>query len=283
MIRRFADQTADPLDGGLWPGRTWGDWLSPGHMLAPGGHGADRHDHVGHRDAAHGRGVAGVRRRRGAAATRPKRPSRRVYHQAYFDRTTGGYGGPGVGYRQVLNILPLAFDAVPDELCAGSRRLDRRPRGPHGGHLDCGAIGVRHLLPVLSAAGRDDLALTVLTRRSRPGWGAWFEDGESTLLESWDVDARSRNHYFLGSVSAWIQQRVGGLRLTEPGWRRFEIARSTTRACAARRSATALRSGTPGDLGARRRWMAVRDGGPTGDCCNGSGCRHGEGTQCRRA
>jgi alpha-L-rhamnosidase len=83
---------------------------------------------------------------------------------------------------------------------------------------------VRHLLGVLSDAGRDDLAITVLTRRTRPGWGAWSRDGETTLLESWDVDARSRNHYFLGSVSAWIQQRVGGLRLTEPGWRRFEVA-----------------------------------------------------------
>jgi len=83
---------------------------------------------------------------------------------------------------------------------------------------------VRHLLPVLSDAGRDDLAVTVLTRRTRPSWGRWFDDGESTLLESWDVDARSRNHYFLGSVSSWIQQRVGGLRLTEPGWRALEIA-----------------------------------------------------------
>ncbi|MCC3764471.1 hypothetical protein K3N28_15515 [Glycomyces sp. TRM65418] len=48
---------------------------------------------------------------------------------------------------------------------------------------------------------------------------------ESTLLESWDADARSRNYYyFLGSVAAWIQQRVGGLRLLDPGWQRFEVA-----------------------------------------------------------
>ncbi len=122
-------------------------------------------------------------------------------------------------------MLPLAFGVVPDEHVTSVRRslvddLEQRT----GGHLDCGAVGVRHLLPVLSAAGRDDLALTVLTQRTAPSWGWWFENGETTLLESWDPDARSRNHYFLGSVAAWIQQRVGGLRVTEPGWTAFEIS-----------------------------------------------------------
>ena len=31
------------------------------------------------------------------------------------------------------------------------------------------------------------------------------------------------NHYFLGSVAAWIHQRVGGVRQTAPGWAAFEI------------------------------------------------------------
>ncbi|HET7723846.1 MAG TPA: alpha-L-rhamnosidase C-terminal domain-containing protein, partial [Propionibacteriaceae bacterium] len=70
----------------------------------------------------------------------------------------------------------------------------------------------------------DDLALTVLTTPTRPGWGAWYIQGETTLMEAWDVTARSHNHYFLGSVDAWIQQRVGGLRRTAPGWTSFEVS-----------------------------------------------------------
>src|SRR4029453_12301545 len=85
------------------------------------------------------------------------------------------------------------------------------------------ASAIPHLLPVLSAAGRDDLALTVLLTRTRPGWGVWFEAGETTLLEAWDASARSRNHYFLGSAASWIQQRVGALRATAPAWSTFEI------------------------------------------------------------
>ncbi|SDY64875.1 family 78 glycoside hydrolase catalytic domain [Herbiconiux ginsengi] len=224
-IRRYADQTIRALDGALWSGRTWGDWLSPGHTLGPEGmpsigtimavtvlqYTASVMRELGDPASEHYDDAAA-----GAAAN---------YHNAFFDLESGTYRVPGVGYRQALNILPLAFGIVPDRHVTSVRAgliadIEERTDG----HLDCGAVGVRHLLPVLSAAGRDDLALTILTRRTRPGWGAWFENGESTLLESWDPDARSRNHYFLGSVSAWIQQRVGGLRLTEPGWRRFEIA-----------------------------------------------------------
>lgn len=225
MIRKFADNIATSLGGGLWEGRSWGDWLPPGHRLAPEGmapvgtimavtifqHTAAVLRELGHPDAA-------------KYAHAAERTAAR-YHEAYFDEATGVYAVPDVGYRQVLNILPLAFGVVPSEHVASVRGgLVRDIEERTDGHLDCGAVGVRHLLPVLSDAGRDDLAITVLTRRTRPGWGSWFENGESTLLESWDEDARSRNHYFLGSVSAWIQQRIGAMRVLEPGWSRFEIA-----------------------------------------------------------
>ena len=225
MIRKFADNIASSLGSGLWEGRSWGDWLPPGHRLAPEGmapvgtimavtifhHTAAVLRELGHPDAA-------------KYAHAAERTAAR-YHEAYFDEATSVYSVPGVGYRQVLNILPLAFGVVPSGQIASVRDgLVRDIEERTDGHLDCGAVGTRHLLPVLSDAGRDDLAITVLTRRTRPGWGAWFENGESTLLESWDEDARSRNHYFLGSVSAWIQQRIGGMRVLEPGWSRFEIA-----------------------------------------------------------
>lgn len=148
-----------------------------------------------------------------------------AYHDAYFDEDAGFYSVAGAGYRQVLNVLPLAFEMVPAQHVSSVRAslvddLENRTSG----HLDCGAIGVRYLLPVLSDAGRDDLALGVLLQRTRPGWGIWFDGGERTLLEAWGEDARSRNHYFLGSVAAWIQQRVGGLRSTSPGWKTFEVS-----------------------------------------------------------
>ena len=225
MARRFADQVIGKLDDGLWRGRTWGDWLSPDHLVGPEGmapigsimtvtllqHTAAILRELGDPEADQYEQAAA---RTGEA-----------YHREWFDAEQGVYSVAGVGYRQVLNVLPLAFGVVPQASVSSVRAgLISDLEGRSRGHLDCGAVGVRHLLPVLSEAGRDDLALTVLTQRTRPGWGVWYGNGESTLLESWDVDARSRNHYFLGSVSAWIQQRVGAMRVVEPGWTRFEIA-----------------------------------------------------------
>lgn len=224
MVVGFADSLIDRLERGLWTRRTWGDWLAPGYHLGP----------EGMRPV--GTIMAAAALQRTAAVLRELEDPRAQhygdvadqvalrYDQEYFDPATESYRVPGVGYRQVLNILPVAFDLIPPHRRAPVQRsligdLEKRTFG----HLDCGAIGVRHLLPVLSEAGRDDLALTVLTQRTRPSWGAWYEAGESTLMESWEADARSRNHYFLGSAASWIQQRVGGLRLTEPGWRRFEV------------------------------------------------------------
>jgi len=224
VIRKFADQIIRTLDGGLWPGRSWGDWLPPGHHLGPEGMTS-----IGtimavttlqHTSTVLKELADPVAEKYAAAAS----SAAASYHAEYFDAASGSYAVPGVGYRQALNILPLAFDVVPAAHVASVRAgliadLELRTDG----HLDCGALAVRHFLPVLSDAGRDDLAITLLTRRTRPGWGFWFQSGESTLLESWDANARSRNHYFLGSVSAWIQQRIGAMRVTEPGWRRFEI------------------------------------------------------------
>lgn len=195
MISRFADDVLSKLDDGIWRRRTWGDWLSPGHMVGPEGmapigtamtvtmlrHAAAILKELGLESAASYE----------AAAVRVAH----AYHTTWFDPGSGRYAVDGIGHRQVLDVLPLAFDIVPDEHVDSVRRglIEDLEVRTHG-HLDCGAVGVRHLLSVLSAAGRDDLAISVLTARTRPGWGAWFAAGESTLLESWDVDARSRNH-----------------------------------------------------------------------------------------
>ncbi|MFH8249008.1 family 78 glycoside hydrolase catalytic domain [Microbacterium sp. B2969] len=225
MIRRYADNLIERSAGGIWRHRTWGDWLTPHYDMPPEGmaplgtamtvtalrHAAAVLDVLGEGDAT---------AYRSEAATIAD-----AYNAEYLDAEVGHYRIPGVGYRQTLNILPLAFGIVPpDRAAAVQQSLADDLEHRTDGHLDCGAVGIRHLLPVLSAAGRDDLALTVLLARTHPGWGVWFEAGETTLLEAWDASARSRNHYFLGSAASWIQQRVGGLRATTPGWRTFEIA-----------------------------------------------------------
>jgi len=147
-----------------------------------------------------------------------------AYHSEYFDTQSRHYAIAGTGYRQAINVLPLAFGAVPAQYSADVfASLERDLIDRTSRHLDCGAAGVKQLLPVLDEYGRTDLAIDVATQPTRPGWGEWRAAGD-TLWESWDADARSRNHYFLGSIAFWIQQRVGGLRATAPGWSEIEVA-----------------------------------------------------------
>ncbi|WP_425826632.1 family 78 glycoside hydrolase catalytic domain [Streptomyces fractus] len=225
--RALTDRLLDLSDDGIWTCHSWGDWLSPGHGFAPEGptptatmmlgriaqRMADISTALGHTDLA--------RTYRAAA--------RRVftaYHDTYFDPAAGAYRATtGTGYRQSMNVLPLAFGAVPEEHTDSvfqSLVTDITERT--AGHLDCGAIGVKHLLPVLSSHGRHDLAVTVATRPDRPGWGAWHRAGSHTLHEHWDADARSHEHYFLGSTGAWMHRFVAGLRPTAPGWSTLDIA-----------------------------------------------------------
>ncbi|NQX10325.1 family 78 glycoside hydrolase catalytic domain [Microbacteriaceae bacterium VKM Ac-2855] len=225
MVERFADSLIAIAGYGIWPIRSWGDWLAPGHSIPPEGtaptatlmmvtvlqHAARTMALVERADAA---------RRFAAAAAR----TAKTYHETYFDSSTGHYAVPGVSYRQTMNALPLVFGIVPEEhRSTVSRSLVRDIEDRTDGHLDAGAIGARYLPDALSIAGRDDLALSILTSRTAPGWGAWYAAGEQTLRESWDADARSLNHYFLGGALSWVHQRVGGLRAAAPGWTVIDV------------------------------------------------------------
>jgi alpha-L-rhamnosidase len=225
MVRRYADALLAIADGQIWPLRSWGDWLPPAHKMAPEG-GAPTATMMMCSVLQHAsRLFLELGRERDALVYEDA--AKRVgdaYHRAFFDPASQTYGVSGVGYRQTMNVLPLAFGTVPPEQRVSvARSLARDIELRTLGHLDVGAIGARHLLFTLSESGRDDLAVTVATIRTAPGWGAWYAAGESTLIESWDPSARSRSHYFLGAGLAWVHQRVGAARATAPGWRTFEV------------------------------------------------------------
>lgn len=230
-MKAYADHVLELTQesDGIWRHPSWGDWLSPGHHFAPEGsapaatmmvkHLSDRMAQIS--DVL---GMDDDRERYLLAAQRIAD----AYHREYFDSRSGRYVHHACGYRQTMNVLPLAFGAVPAgerERVAQSLVEDIESRTDR--HLDCGAIGIKYLLPTLSDVGRTDLAISVATQRTPPGWGAWYAAGSATLWESWDPDSRSHDHYFLGSASAWVQQRIGGIRSTAPGWRTFEFAPPT--------------------------------------------------------
>ncbi|MEU8828121.1 alpha-L-rhamnosidase C-terminal domain-containing protein [Streptomyces sp. NPDC048636] len=127
------------------------------------------------------------------------------------------------GYRQTSNCVPLAFGLVP----AGARAtvvdsllgdIEKR-----GNHLNTGALGTRLLLRQLSAQGHPEVAHAIATQRTYPSWGYWFANGADTMWEMWQLDSRSRDHYFQGTVVQWLYENVAGLRPGDDGYRTFTV------------------------------------------------------------
>jgi alpha-L-rhamnosidase len=145
-------------------------------------------------------------------------PDRGVY------RDPGASGEPGTSsYRQTSNVLPLALDAVPPEHVDAVVENLVADLAERREHHDCGHLGVRHLLPVLSRHGHGALALRVLSAPTAPGWRAWLEAGHSTFAEMWE-EPRSHSHYFMGTPVTWIHEHVAGLRRGPEGWGEFLVA-----------------------------------------------------------
>ena len=86
------------------------------------------------------------------------------------------------------------------------------------GHIDCGMIGLRALFHVLSDCGQGELAYRMITRPDGPSYGAFLEQGLTSLPESllpcdkWDYPD-SLNHHFFGDIVSWFIQRVAGIRV----------------------------------------------------------------------
>ncbi len=86
-------------------------------------------------------------------------------------------------------------------------------------HIDCGVLGARVLFRVLTEHGQVDTAWRVLTQPTAPSYGEWVARGETTLVEDFngpDQRINSRNHHFLGDISAWFIDSICGIRVN-PG------------------------------------------------------------------
>ena len=157
------------------------------------------------------------------------KPERAVYYDRLREAIVAAFrsayvadDGRIAGDTQTVYLLALHMDLVP---------VDLRPRVAerlvadierHDWHLTTGFIGVGLLCPVLTAAGRADVAHRLLRTDTFPSWGYSIRHGATTIWERWDgwteqhgfqtAHMNSFNHYALGSVGAWLVEHVAGIR-----------------------------------------------------------------------
>ncbi|MGB3336688.1 MAG: family 78 glycoside hydrolase catalytic domain [Devosia sp.] len=131
------------------------------------------------------------------------------------------------GDTQSAYLLALDFALLPDDMrrAAADRLVALIDQA--GGHLQTGFLGVRHLCPVLTAIGRDDLAMDLLLKDTYPSWGFSIRHGATTIWERWDgwtpdkgfqsANMNSFNHYAYGAVGEWIWSRLAGIDASAEG------------------------------------------------------------------
>jgi alpha-L-rhamnosidase len=120
---------------------------------------------------------------------------------------------------QTSSVLPLFFDMVPQENRAGVlASLARNIEEITHGHVGTGLVGAQWLMRTLSDNGRADLAYTVATQKTYPGWGYMVDQGATTIWELWngntaDPAMNSGNHVMqIGDLAVWMYEYLAGIR-----------------------------------------------------------------------
>lgn len=146
-----------------------------------------------------------------------------AFNNRFLDSTGSVYGSG----RQVTSVLPLAFGMVPsDRVPAVGARLAETVLGKDEGHLDTGIFGTRYLLDALAAAGRIDVATTILGQTTYPGFGYQISRGATTPWEQWTYESNmeTHDHAMFAGINATLYTQLGGITPASPGYASIAVA-----------------------------------------------------------
>jgi len=134
---------------------------------------------------------------------------------------------------QTAYVLALYFNILPEhQRPEALRRLLENIRR-YNNHITTGFLGTPHICEVLSEAGCDDVAYTLLMQPSCPGWMYQINMGATTIWEHWYAMRNNRtlqndgnvslNHYSYGAICDWLYRYAAGIRETKPGFESFKV------------------------------------------------------------
>ena len=86
----------------------------------------------------------------------------------------------------------------------------------------------------LAKIGRNDIAYRLIHNDTFPSWGFSIKHGATSIWERWngwtpeegfgDPGMNSFAHYSFGAVYQWMVENIGGIRASEPAYRRIVIS-----------------------------------------------------------
>jgi alpha-L-rhamnosidase len=153
---------------------------------------------------------------------------REAFLKRYFNEQTSKFDNG----TQTSSVLPLAVGLVPErERARVVDSLVKKIETESGNHVGVGLVGAQWLMRTLSDNGRADLAFTIATQKTYPGWGYMVEKGATTIWELWNGDTadpamNSGNHVMqIGDLGVWMYEYLAGIRPDPetPGFRHFIV------------------------------------------------------------
>lgn len=192
-----------------------GYWYSLGEWCAPGQHDCPNHDVVNtfyyYYDV---KILSEIARKVGAEEDIEYLNTlcdtiKNAFIEKFFDPETCNYGTAETF--QTYQLIALLGDLVPEGYKQKVLKTIIDDIENRDKHLNTGIIGTKYLWPTLVEAGYSDLAYTVATQKTYPGFGYWIENNATSLLEEWG-GANSHNHQMFGSVVEYFYKYLAGIQ-----------------------------------------------------------------------
>lgn len=141
------------------------------------------------------------------------------------DPVEGTWGNDSQGSSAVALVAGLAEEHDIE----GLRARLRSAVHSRGDRLTSGFAATKAVVRALADADGGSSLLAAVRQTEQPGIGAMLVDGPGTFWETWWIDnenvgVASLDHIGLAApFAAWVWRDVAGLRVLEPGFRRFAL------------------------------------------------------------
>ena len=142
------------------------------------------------------------------------------------------------GHTQTAYANAIYMKILPDSLMQTAGKYLNQLIEKNNGYLTTGFLGVRPLLPALSATGHSETACRLLLNKDYPSWGYEVENGATTIWERWDSYTKGKgfqsagmnsfSHYSFGSVCEWMFGNLAGIKTDGPAYKHIVIKPEVT-------------------------------------------------------
>ncbi|KFZ07916.1 hypothetical protein V502_09674 [Pseudogymnoascus sp. VKM F-4520 (FW-2644)] len=156
---------------------------------------------------------------------------REVYNQHLLvtDDTSRGYAYytsldnyPVRDCTSVNQAMALQFDLVPSSYRSHVSKAFLSDASD--GRIRAGEIGLKYLWNTLDDVNRPDLVLQMARQEEHPSYMRFLRRGETTLLEFWQDECRSKCHDMLGTIYEWFYAAVLGIKPLGNAYRTFTLS-----------------------------------------------------------